>query len=164
MVEDELLNELSRIAVARLLTKLKEDGELENFVEFAKEKAKEDNMDSDDFMSFLDGLGEIAKEPIDDDGYNWQDIEDAIGTVLPNFKVYFFIGDKTIAIENELITDEEILTNYCNENVKAPLNIETLNGALEPKGYKLEFMESLNIPFKLDDISNFLRFKVIKLE
>ena len=161
MVEDELLNELSRIAVARLLTKLKEDGELENFVEFAKEKAKEDGMDSDDFMGFLDGLGEIAK---DDDGYNWQDIEDAINTVLPNFKVYFFIGDKTIAIENELVTDKEILANYCDEDVKAPLNIETLNGALEPKGYKLEFMEALNIPFKLDDISNFLRFKVIKLE
>ena len=161
MVENELLNELSRIAVVRLLTKLKDDGELENFVEFAKEKAKEDNMDSDDFMSFLDGLGEIAK---DDDGYNWQDIEDAINTVLPNFKVYFFVGDKTIAIENELVTDKEILANYCDENVKAPLNIETLNGALEPKGYKLEFMEALNIPFKLDDISNFLRFKVIKLE
>ena len=164
MVEDELLNELSRIAVARLLTKLKEDGELENFVEFAKEKAKEDGMDSDDFMGFLDGLGEIAKETTDDDGYNWQDIEDAINTVLPSFRAYFFVGDKTIAIENELVTDADILANYCDKDVKAPLNIETLNDALEPKGYKLEFMEALNIPFKLDEIQNFLRFKVIKLE
>ena len=160
-MEDELVYELSKVAVTRLLTKLKDDGELEDFVEFAKEKAKEDGMDSDDFIAFLDGLGEIAK---DDDGYNWQDIEDGINTVLPNFKVYFFTGDKTIAIENELVTDREILANYCDEDVKAPLNIETLNGALEPKGYKLEFMEALNIPFKLDDISNFLRFKVVKLE
>ena len=160
-MEDELVYELSKIAVTRLLTKLKDDGELEDFVEFAKEKAKEDGMDSDDFIAFLDGLGEIATET---DDYDWEAIDEAITSVLPTFKVYYFTGDKTIAIENELVTDADILANYCDENVKAPLNIETINGALEPKGYKLEFMEALNIPFKLDEISNFLRFKVVKLE
>ena len=69
MVEDELLNELSRMAVTRLLTKLKEDGELGDFIRFAKERAKEDGMDSDGFMAFLDGLEEFAdeEEETDDD-------------------------------------------------------------------------------------------------
>ena len=69
MVEDELLNELSRMAVTRLLTKLKEDGELGDFIRFAKERAKRDGMDSDGFMAFLDELEEFAdeEEETDDD-------------------------------------------------------------------------------------------------
>lgn len=69
MVEDELLNELSRMAVTRLLTKLKEDGELGDFIRFVKERAKEDGMDSDGFMAFLDELEEFAdeEEETDDD-------------------------------------------------------------------------------------------------
>lgn len=61
-MEDELLAELSRMAVTRLLTKLKENGELGDFVRFAKERAKENGMDSDDFMNFLDDIGKLAEE------------------------------------------------------------------------------------------------------
>ena len=161
MVEEDLLLELSRMAVTSVLTTLKENGELGDFIQFAKEQAKKDGMDSDEFISFLDKIGEMAE---DEELYDWKGITKALDSVLPSYKVYMFYGDKTIAIENELITDAKILANYCDVDVKAPLNIETLNGALEPIGYKLEFMEALNLPFKLDEIQNFLRFKVKKLE
>ena len=62
-MEEELLNELSKIAVASLLTKLRDDGELGNFIEFAKVKTKEDGMDDEDFIGFLDGLQQF----VDDD-------------------------------------------------------------------------------------------------
>ena len=66
-MENELLEELSRMAVARLLTKLKEDGELKDFIKFVRERAKEDGMDSDDFMAFLDDIEKVADEDEEDD-------------------------------------------------------------------------------------------------
>lgn len=63
----EMMEEVSRIMVASLLTQLKENGELKDFIEFARYKAKEDGMDTDGFMAFLDELQEVADKEEDEE-------------------------------------------------------------------------------------------------
>lgn len=67
MVEDDLMLELKTMFIGGVLTKLKEDGKLHDFIEFAREQARKDGMDSDSFMCFLDELDEIAEEEEEDD-------------------------------------------------------------------------------------------------
>ena len=60
--------ELKTMFIARALELLKENGEINDFVEFAKEQAKKDGMDRDEFMNFLDSLKAEDEEESD---FNW---------------------------------------------------------------------------------------------
>lgn len=159
MIEEDLLNELKASFLARELTLIKESGELGDFIEFAKEQAKKDGMDTKGLMDFLDNLTELTEDEEKSD-INWFKVQSALNDVLP-FKCRIFKGDNTLIIENEMLTREQCSKYLVDE--KPPLHLATLNDALKPLGLCLVFIESLNNPFDLDGFQNFLRFEVKKL-
>jgi len=161
MIEDALMKELKSSFIARELTFLKEQGMLKDFIEYAREQAKKDGMDTDGLMTFLDEMEKLADDEDDDDGINWFKFQVAIAEVCP-FKSQIFKGDKSFIVESEVLSARQ-----CAEYVeydKAPIHLETYNEAIKDLGLKLEFVEALNNPFDLDGFQNFVRFKVIKIE
>ena len=154
---EELIRAFQNNFISTIIANLIEDGKLDDFLKFAKEKAKEDNMDSDELMKFFDELEEKFCDNID-----WDKLFDIVSETTNNRKVMGFRQDKCIIIENRTLTNDEVEEYMVTET--APINLQTLNKALEPINIKLEFIEAIDNPFDLDGIKNFVRFKVVELD
>jgi len=156
-MEEKAMVELKTMFIARALELIKENGEINDFVEFAKEQAIKDGMDRDEFMDFLDSLKVEDEEESD---FNWIKLCKILSDNKYNYKA--FKGDNSIIIENKRLNDLECL-EYCDSNI-APINLKKLNELLKGCNVKLEFIEALNLPFDCDGHINFIRFKVITIE
>lgn len=157
--EDNLLNEIRTSVLASLIKSIIDKGELADFLEFAREQARRDGMDSSGLMSFFDGL---EKEYLSDDAIQWHKLLDIV-TKVTGCKVGGFKGDKCLIIENEELTDDECLDYIQEENV-AKIDLEHINNALKIMDTKLEFIDAINLPFDVDGFQNIVRFRVVKLD
>ena len=157
MIEEELLDELKTIFIATALTSIKEKGDMKDFIDYGRKKAKEDGMNSDELMEFFDFL-----ENLEDDGINWEKTLDIIGKVT-GCKCGGFKGDSCVIIENQEM-DMDDINDYCDGETQGKINLEHINKALRIIDVRLEFIEAMNIPFDADGFQNFCRFKVIKIE
>ena len=140
-----------------MVKNLIEEDKLEDFLSFARVKAKEDGMDTEELTSFFDSLEEQFCDNID-----WNKLFDIVNEVTNNRKVMGFKQDKCIIIENKTLSDAEV-EDYMDSET-APINLGNLNKALEPINIRLEFIEAIDNPFDLDGFQNFIRFKVIEIE
>lgn len=154
---DEFMKDLSDILISNIIGNLVKEDKLDDFIGFAREKAKEDGMDTEELMSFFDELEEQFCDNID-----WDKLFDIVSETTNNRKVMGFRQDKCIIIENRTLTNDEV-ENYM-ETETAPINLQTINNALEPINIKLEFIEAIDNPFDLDGFQNFVRFKVVELD
>lgn len=153
---------LKAMFISAVLTKIHEEGEMKNFVEFAKKQAKEDGEDTEELMEFFDFLEELENEDTDEDAkeLDWIEIADAISKET-GCEVSCFRGNNTLIISNEQISDVECL-EYLDTN-KSKIHIDRINKVIKPLGVKLEFIEALNLPFEFCGFSNFIRFGVHRL-
>lgn len=156
MTDESIMRALSETVIASILKKLIAEGKLQDFIDFAREQAKKDGMDTENLMNFFDELEEQFVDEID-----WIEIAD-ICRKCTGCPVQVFKGDKTIIIENEKFDDLECL-EYLEEK-ESKIKLSQLNNALSTIGIKLEFIEALNLPFDLDGFENFIRFKVVELD
>ena len=154
---DEIMKDLSNILISNIISNLVKEDKLDDFVGFAREKAKEDGMDTEELMSFFDELEEKFCDNID-----WDKLFDIVGETTNNRKVMGFRQDKCIIVENRTLSNDEV-EKYV-ETETAPINLQTINNALEPINIKLEFIEAIDNPFDLDGFQNFVRFKVVELD
>lgn len=157
--EDTLFNEIKTSVMASMIHKLVETGKLGGFLEFAREQAKKDGMDSKELMSFFD---ELEKEYLFDDGINWNKVLDIV-TKTTGCRVGGFKGDKCLIIENEELSDKECL-DYINDENVAKIDLEHINEALETIDVKLEFIDALNLPVDVEGFQNIVRFRVVALD
>ena len=146
------------MVISIALSELKAKGELKDFIEFGRKQAKEDGMD-DGVFKFFDEL-EKECEDEEEDSINWIKLIEILKETT-NREVMGFKGDKTVSIENDEMNSTEVF-KFRFEPI-APLNLEKMNKALEEIGVKLEFIEAMNLPFDIDSMQNFCRFKVIPL-
>lgn len=151
------MKDLSDILISNIIGNLVKEDKLDDFIGFAREKAKEDGMDTEELMSFFDELEEKFCDNID-----WDKLFDIVSETTNNRKVMGFRQDKCIIIENKTLSNDEV-EDYM-ETETAPINLDKLNKALEPTHIKLEFIEAIDNPFDLDGFQNFIRFKVIEIE
>lgn len=149
--------DLQSIYLAKKLAQMEESGELQDFVDFARDELKEQGIKSEALDEFFDWLEEQGKESEDD--INWFKVGDIISKTT-GCRYMIFKGDKTVAIENEELDDDDIYQMVVEDDAK--LNLNKINIALEPIGVKLEFIEAVNLPLRIE-IKNFCRFKVVKL-
>ena len=154
---EKCLKEVSNILIANLIGNLVKEDKLDDFIGFAREKAKEDGMDTEELMSFFDELEEKFCDNID-----WDKLFSIVSETTNNRKVMGFRQDKCIIVENRTLTNDEV-DGYM-ETETAPINLNNLNKALEPINIKLEFIEAIDNPFDLDGFQNFVRFKVVELD
>ena len=148
---------LGKLFVANVIQKLIDTGNIGDFIEYGREKAKEDGMDTENLMAFFD---ELEKEFCDD--IDWDKLFDIVSETTNNRKVMGFRQDKCIIVENRTLSNDEV-EEYM-ETETAPINLDKLNKALEPINIKLEFIEAVDNPFDLDGFKNFVRFKVVELD
>ena len=148
---------LGKLFVANVIQKLIDTGNIGDFIEYGREKAKEDGMDTENLMAFFD---ELEKEFCDD--IDWDKLFDIVSETTNNRKVMGFRQDKCIIVENRTLSNDEV-EEYM-ETETAPINLDKLNKALEPINVKLEFIEAIDNPFDLDGFRNFVRFKVVELD
>lgn len=144
---------------ASMLKTLVETGELGGFLEFAREQARRDGIDSTELMSFFD---ELEKEYLSDDAIQWHKVLDIV-TKTTGCKVGGFKGDKCLVIENEELSDDECL-DYIQDKKVAKIDLEHINDALKTVNTKLEFLDAINLPFDVDGFQNICRFDVVKLD
>ena len=154
---EEMMKDLSNILISNIISNLVKEDKLDDFIGFAREKAKEDGMDTEELMSFFDELEEKFCDNID-----WDKLFDIVSETTNNRKVMGFRQDKCIIVENRTLSNDEV-EKYM-ETETAPINLDTLNKALEPINVKLEFIEAIDNPFDLDGFRNFVRFKVVELD
>ena len=154
---EEIMKDLSDILISNIIGNLVKEDKLDDFIGFAREKAKEDGMDTEELMSFFDELEEKFCDNID-----WDKLFDIVSETTNNRKVMGFRQDKCIIIENKTLSNDEV-EDYM-ETATAPINLNNLNKALEPINIKLEFIEAIDNPFDLDGFQNFVRFKVVELD
>ena len=140
-----------------MVKNLIEEDKLEDFLSFARVKAKEDGMDTEELTSFFDSLEEQFCDNID-----WNKLFDIVNEVTNNRKVMGFKQGKCIIVENKTLSNREVV-DYMDKET-APINLGNLNKALEPINIRLEFIEAIDNPFDLDGFQNFIRFKVIEIE
>ena len=140
-----------------MVKNLIEEDKLEDFISFARVKAKEDGMDTEELTSFFDSLEEQFCDNID-----WNKLFDIVNEVTNNRKVMGFKQGKCIIVENRTLSHREVVDYMDSET--APINLGNLNKALEPINIRLEFIEAIDNPFDLDGFQNFIRFKVIEIE
>lgn len=150
------MKDLSDILISNIIGNLVKEDKLDDFIGFAREKAKEDGMDTEELMSFLDELEEKFCDNID-----WDKLFDIVSETTNNRKVRGFRQDKSIIIENRTLSNDEVV-KYMETD--APINLDKLNKALEPIHIRLEFIEAIDNPFNLDGFQNFVRFKVVELD
>lgn len=150
------MKDLSDILISNIIGNLVKEDKLDDFIGFAREKAKEDGMDTEELMSFFDELEEKFCDNID-----WDKLFDIVSETTNNRKVMGFRQDKSIIIENRTLSNDEVV-KYMETD--APINLDKLNKALEPIHIKLEFIEAIDNPFDLDGFQNFVRFKVVELD
>ena len=151
------MKDLSDILISNIIGNLVKEDKLDDFIGFAREKAKEDGMDTEELMSFFDELEEKFCDNID-----WDKLFSIVGETTNNRKVMGFRQDKCIIVENRTLSNDEV-EKYM-ETETAPINLDKLNKALEPINIKLEFIEAIDNPFPLDGFQNFVRFKVVELD
>ena len=151
------MKDLSDILISNIIGNLVKEDKLDDFIGFAREKAKEDGMDTEELMSFFDELEEKFCDNID-----WDKLFSIVGETTNNRKVMGFRQDKCIIVENRTLSNDEV-EKYM-ETETAPINLGKLNKALEPIHIKLEFIEAIDNPFDLDGFQNFVRFKVVELD
>ena len=154
---EEMMKDLSNILISNIISNLVKEDKLDDFIGFAREKAKEDGMDTEELMSFFDELEEKFCDNID-----WDKLFSIVGETTNNRKVMGFRQDKCIIVENRTLSHDEV-EEYM-ETETAPINLDKLNKALKPINAKLEFIEAIDNPFDLDGFQNFVRFKVVKLD
>ena len=152
-----MMKDLSDILISNIIGNLVKEDKLDDFIGFAREKAKEEGMDTEELMSFFDELEEKFCDNID-----WDKLFDIVSETTNNRKVMGFRQDKCIIVENRTLSHDEV-EEYM-ETETAPINLDKLNKALEPINAKLEFIEAIDNPFDLDGFQNFVRFKVVELD
>ena len=154
---DEFMKDLSNIFISNIIGNLIKEDKLDDFIGFAREKAKEDGMDTEELMGFFDELEEQFCDNID-----WDKLFDIVGETTNNRKVMGFRQDKCIIVENRTLSHDEV-EEYV-ETETAPINLDKLNKALEPINIKLEFIEAIDNPFNVGGFTNFCRFRVVELD
>lgn len=162
MQDSMLLKSFRAAFVATCLENIVESGNLDNFIEYAREHSEDEGMDTEGLMKFIDKLEEKYLSE-SEENKEWQKILKIINETT-GCNVQGFKGDRTVMIENEEMTDDEF-NNYIDDDSKtAKINIESINKALSAINYKLEFYEAVGLPFEADGFHNIIRFKVIKIE
>lgn len=152
---EEIIKEVQNHLISTIIKNLVEEGKLDDFLEFAREKAKEDGMDTEELMKFFDELEESYCDNID-----WIKVVDIIAETVNDRKVMKF--KDCIVIENRMMSNGEC-ENYMETEV-SPIHLGNLNKALKEANVKLEFIEAINNPFDICGFNNFCRFKVVELE
>ena len=150
------MKDLSNILISNIISNLVKEDKLDDFIGFAREKAKEDGMDTEELMSFFDELEEQFCDNID-----WDKLFEIVNETT-NRECMGFRQDKCIIINNRTLSDDEV-EEYM-KTATAPIHLDNLNKALEPVNIKLEFIEAISNPFDFDGFQNFVRFKVIEVE
>ena len=148
---------LETLFVATVIQKIIDTGNIGDFIEYGREKAKEDGMDTENLMHFFD---ELENEFCDN--INWVKVND-ITQKVTGCKVKTFKGDKSLIIENEEMSDEEC-NDYLADEMEGKVNLEHINQGLKVANVKLEFIEAMILPFDADGFQNILRFKVVELD
>lgn len=148
---------LETLFVATTIQKLIDNGNVGDFIEYGREKAKEDGMDTENLMAFFDELENEFCNNID-----WVKVKD-ITQKVTGCKVKTFKGDKSLIIENEEMSDEEC-KDYLTDEMEGKVNLEHINQGLKFANVKLEFIEAMILPFDADGFQNIVRFKVVELD
>ena len=156
---DTLMDAIRTSVLASMIKNLVDNDKLGDFLEFAREQARRDGMDSSELMGFFDGLEE---KYLSDDVIEWNKILDIV-TKVTGCKVGGFKGDKCLIIENEELSDDECYDYLTKGNV-AKIDLEHINNALKIANTKLEFIDAMNLPFDADGFQNIVRFRVVKLD
>lgn len=154
---DEVTKVLENHLIGHMIQNLVEEDKLEDFISFARVKAKEDGMDTKELTDFFDSLEEQFCDNID-----WNKLFDIVNEVTNNRKVMGFKQDKCIIIENKTLSDAEV-EDYMDSET-APINLNNLNKALETISVKLDFIEAIDNPFDVGGFRNFVRFRVVELD
>lgn len=148
---------LETLFVATAIQKLIDTGNIGDFIEYGREKAKEDGMDTENLMAFFDELENEFCNNID-----WAKVKD-ITQKFTGCKVKTFKGDKSLIIENEEMSDDEC-KDYLAGEMECKVNLEHINQGLKVANVKLEFIEAMLLPFDADGFQNIVRFKVVELD
>lgn len=148
---------LETLFVATAIQKIIDTGNIGDFIEYGREKLKEDGMDTENLMAFFD---ELENEFCDN--INWVKVKD-ITQKVTGCKVKTFKGDKSLIIENEEMSEEECM-DYLTGEMQGKVNLEHINQGLKVANVKLEFIEAMSLPFGADGFQNILRFKVVELD
>lgn len=153
-----MMEELSEtLFVAAAIQKIIDTGNIGDFIEYGREKLKEDGMDTENLMAFFDELENEFCNDID-----WVKVKD-ITQKVSGCKVKTFKGDKCLIIENEEMSEEECM-DYLTGEMQGKVNLEHINQGLKVANVKLEFIEAMILPFDADGFQNILRFKVVELD
>lgn len=148
---------LDTLFIVNVIQKLIDTGNIGDFIEYGREKAKEDGMDTENLMAFFD---ELENEFCDN--INWVKVND-ITQKVTGCKVKTFKGDKSLIIENEEMSDDEF-KDYLAGEMEGKVNLEHINQGLKFANVKLEFIEAMILPFDAEGFQNILRFKVVELD
>lgn len=148
---------LDTLFIVNVIQKLIDTGNIGDFIEYGREEAKKDGMDTENLMAFFDELENEFCNNID-----WVKVKD-ITQKVTGCKVKTFKGDKSLIIENEEMSDEEC-NDYLAGEMEGKVNLEHINQGLKVANVKLEFIEAMLLPFDADGFQNILRFKVVELD
>ena len=148
---------LDNFFIVTTIQKLIDTGNIGDFIEYGREKAKKDGMDTENLMAFFDELENEFCNNID-----WVKVND-ITQKVTGCKVKTFKGDKSLIIENEEMSDEEC-NDYLAGEMEGKVNLEHINQGLKVANVKLEFIEAMLLPFDADGFQNIVRFKVVELD
>ena len=148
---------LDKFFILTTIQKLIDTGNIGDFIEYGREEAKKDGMDTENLMHFFD---ELENEFCDN--INWVKVKD-ITQKVTGCKVKTFKGDKSLIIENEEMSDDEC-KDYLAGEMEGKVNLEHINQGLKVANVKLEFIEAMILPFDADGFQNVLRFKVVELD
>ena len=148
---------LDKLFILTTIQKLIDTGNIGDFIEYGREEAKKEGMDTENLMAFFD---ELENEFCDN--INWVKVKD-ITQKVTGCKVKTFKGDKSLIIENEEMSDDEC-KDYLAGEMEGKVNLEHINQGLKFANVKLEFIEAMILPFDADGFQNILRFKVGELD
>ena len=148
---------LDKFFILTTIQKLIDTGNIGDFIEYGREEAKKEGMDTENLMAFFD---ELENEFCDN--INWVKVKD-ITQKVTGCKVKTFKGDKSLIIENEEMSDDEC-KDYLAGEMEGKVNLEHINQGLKFANVKLEFIEAMILPFDADGFQNILRFKVVELD
>lgn len=148
---------LDKFFIVTTIQKLIDTGNIGDFIEYGREEAKKEGMDTENLMAFFD---ELENEFCDN--INWVKVKD-ITQKVTGCKVKTFKGDKSLIIENEEMNDEEF-KDYLAGEMECKVNLEHINQGLKFANVKLEFIEAMILPFDADGFQNIVRFKVVELD
>ena len=148
---------LDKFFILTTIQALIDTGNIGDFIEYGREEAKKEGMDTENLMAFFD---ELENEFCDN--INWVKVKD-ITQKVTGCKVKTFKGDKSLIIENEEMSDEEC-KDYLADEMECKVNLEHINQGLKVANVKLEFIEAMILPFDADGFQNILRFKVVELD